>query len=303
MGAVHSEAAYVVFWSFFLLLEAGIVAENHEYYPLGELSVSRKIVALLLLFTLTACAVSPTGRKQLAFMPDAQMISMGVQSFEQMKTETPKVADAAITAYVQCIADAIIRLPEVQAYSNAWEVVVFDEETVNAFALPGSKIGVYKGLLKVAETADQVAAVMGHEVGHVLAQHGNERVSQNLAVGQTLSLLESWMSASNTAYREQAMGLLGLGSQVGILLPFSRTHESEADEIGQTLMAKAGFDPRESVTLWQNMGKGGGKAQPEFLSTHPSHDTRIEQLRSQTTATMPLYNAATKHSCTRPAIK
>ena len=99
------------------------------------------------------------------------------------------------------------------------------------------------------------------------------------------------------------MGLLGLGSQVGILLPFSRTHESEADEIGQTLMAKAGFDPRESVTLWQNMGKGGGKAQPEFLSTHPSHDTRIEQLRSQTAATMPLYNAATKHSCTRPVIK
>ncbi len=265
--------------------------------------MSRKIVSLVLFFSLTACAVSPTGRKQLAFMPDAQMISMGVQSFEQMKTETPKVTDAAINNYVQCIADAIISQPEVQQYSSSWEVVVFDEDSVNAFALPGSKIGVYKGLLKVAETPDQVAAVMGHEVGHVLAEHGNERVSQNLAVGQTLTLLEGWMSANNSAYRQQAMSLLGLGSQVGILLPFSRAHESEADEIGQTLMAKAGFDPRESVTLWQNMGKGGGKAPPEFMSTHPSHDTRIEQLRAGLAEAMPVYNAATKHRCTRPEIK
>lgn len=286
---------------FFLVSEAGIV-EGKEI--LGELEVSRKLIAIVLLFTLAACATSPTGRKQLTFMPESQMVVMGVQSFETMKQEIPKVKDAAINDYVLCVADAITQLPEVLEGSPDWEVVVFDDKAVNAFALPGGKIGVYKGLLIVAETPDQLAAVMGHEVGHVLAHHGNERVSQNFAIGQSLALLENWMSASNTAYREQAMGLLGLGSQVGILLPFSRVHESEADEIGQMLMAKAGFDPRESVTLWQNMGKGGGKAPPEFLSTHPAHDTRIEQLQAGMSTAMQYYNAApNKPVCKKPVIK
>ena len=263
--------------------------------------MSRKLLAILLLFTLAACAVSPTGRKQLAFMPESQMIVMGVQSFESMKQETPSVKDPAITDYVQCVADAITRLPEVQQSSSDWEVVVFDDQTVNAFALPGGKIGVYKGLLSVAETPDQLAAVLGHEVGHVLAHHGNERVSQNFAVGQTLALLENWMTANNTAYRQQAMGLLGIGTQVGILLPFSRAHESEADEIGQMLMAKAGFDPRQSVVLWQNMGKAGGKSPPEFLSTHPAHETRIEDLQAGMATAMQYYNAAaTKPQCNKP---
>ncbi len=280
--------------------EAGIV-EGKEIS--GEFVVSRKLFAIVLLISLTACATSPTGRTQLTFMPESQMVVMGVQSFETMKQEIPKVQDAAIVGYVQCVADAITKLPEVQQGSPDWEVVVFDDKAVNAFALPGGKIGVYKGLLIVAETPDQLAAVMGHEVGHVLAHHGNERVSQNFAIGQSLALLENWMSASNTAYREQAMGLLGLGSQVGILLPFSRTHESEADEIGQMLMAKAGFDPRESVTLWQNMGKGDGKAPPEFMSTHPSHDTRIEQLQAGMGVAMQYYNAtASKATCKKPVI-
>ncbi len=261
------------------------------------------LFAIVLLMTLTACAVSPTGRKQLAFMPESQMVSMGLQSFEQIKQDTPHVKDVAINKYVQCVADAITRLPEVQQSSRDWEVVVFDEETVNAFALPGGRIGVYKGLLLVATTPDQLAAVMGHEVGHVLADHGNERVSQNMAVGQSLALLGNWMSANNTAYREQAMSLLGLGSKFGVLMPFGRLHESEADEIGQTLMAKAGFDPRQSVTLWQNMGKGGGKAPPEFLSTHPSHDTRIGKLESGMGAAMNHYNAVTnKAQCKAPEI-
>jgi len=264
----------------------------------------KKLSLILLSLTLFACAVSPTGRKQLAFMPESQMVSMGLQSFEQMKQETPHVKDVAINNYVQCVADAITRLPEVQKTSRDWEVVVFDEEAVNAFALPGGRIGVYKGLLLVATTPDQLAAVMGHEVGHVLANHGNERVSQNFAVGQTLGLLENWMSANNTAYRQQAMGLLGLGSKFGVLMPFSRLHESEADEIGQVLMAKAGFDPRQSVTLWQNMGKGEGKAPPEFLSTHPSHSTRIDKLQRGMGTAMSHYNAASnKAPCKAPGIK
>lgn len=264
----------------------------------------KKLSLILLSLTMCACAVSPTGRKQLAFMPESQMVSMGLQSFEQMKQGTPHVKDVVINNYVQCVADAITQLPEVQKSSRDWEVVVFDEPTVNAFALPGGRIGVYKGLLLVAETPDQLAAVMGHEVGHVLANHGNERVSQNFAIGQSLSLLENWMSANNTAYRQQAMGLLGLGSKFGVLMPFSRLHESEADEIGQTLMAKAGFDPRQSVTLWQNMGKGGGKAPAEFLSTHPSNTTRIEKLNAGMGKAMNYYSAApNKARCKMPEIK
>ena len=253
--------------------------------------MKRTLVALILLLTLSACATSPTGRKQLIVMPEAQMIVMGVQSFQQIQDETPEVKDPAIVRYVQCVADAITALPEVQRASNDWQVVVFDDPTVNAFALPGGKIGVYKGLLGVAENQNQLAAVIGHEVGHVLAHHGNERVSQNFVVSQSLSLLENWMAANNTKNRELAMTALGLGSQYGILLPFSRLHESEADNIGQTLMAEAGFDPRESITLWQNMSKGG-KTPPEFLSTHPSHKTRIQDLNAHMPEAMQRYNNA-----------
>ncbi len=254
--------------------------------------MSKPLVSILLLFVLTACATSPTGRKQFIFMPESQMIVMGVQSFHKMQADMPTVKEPAIIQYVQCVADALTQLPKVQAQSADWEVVVFDEMAVNAFALPGGKIGVYKGLLSVAENQHQLAAVMGHEVGHVLARHGNERVSQNFAIGQTLSLLENWMTASNTKNREVAMAALGLGSQFGVLLPFSRLHESEADNIGLDLMARAGFDPRQSVYLWQNMGKDGGKAPPEFMSTHPSHKTRIDDLNAEMPRVDLLYSSA-----------
>lgn len=256
------------------------------------MSMSKKLTMGLLLMVLAACAVSPTGRKQFIFMPESQMVVMGVQSFNQMRDETPEVKDPAINSYVQCVAGAITRLPEVQKSSSDWEVVVFDSPTVNAFALPGGKIGVYKGLLKVADTPDQLAAVLGHEVGHVLAHHGNERVSQNFAVGQTLSILDSWMSAKNTANRQVLMSALGLGTQVGVLLPFSRVQESEADRIGLELMAEAGFNPNESVRLWQNMSKDGGQQPPEFLSTHPSHSSRIDQLKKAIPQVLPLYHQA-----------
>ena len=264
--------------------------------------MNKTLACIVLFITLTACATSPTGRKQFVFMPESQMIVMGVQSFHKIQADTPPVKVSAVTDYVQCVADALTQLPQVKKQSADWEVVVFDDMAVNAFALPGGKIGVYKGLLTVAENQHQLAAVMGHEVGHVLARHGNERVSQNFAVGQTLSLLENWMVASNTKYRETAMAALGLGSRFGVLLPFSRLHESEADNIGLELMARAGFDPRQSVSLWQNMGKGGGKTPPEFMSTHPSHKTRIDDLNAEMSNAASLYNSA-KAAGKRPGCK
>jgi predicted Zn-dependent protease len=254
-----------------------------------------------------ACAVSPTGRKQLTLMPDSQMTVMGVQSFNEIQDQTPAVKDPAINTYVQCVAGAITRLPEVRKQSADWQVVVFDDKTVNAFALPGGKIGVYKGLLPVAQTPAQLAAVLGHEVGHVLARHGNERVSQQFAVSESLAVLDAWMAAGNKANRESAMALLGLGTQVGVLLPFSRAQESEADAIGEELMARAGFDPRESITLWRNMSQAGGGQPPEFLSTHPANETRIKGLQSGMGRAVKAYQqaqaAGVRPACQAPALK
>lgn len=248
--------------------------------PAGTLTTIRGAAAVAgAVLLATACAVSPTGRKQLMLVPEGQMAQMGAQAFQEIQRETPRMQDPAVNAYVQCVADALTALPEVRDEHPDWEVEVFDEDTVNAFALPGGKIGVYRGLLTVAETPGQLAAVMGHEVAHVLARHGNERVSQQFAIGETLGLIDAWMASGNASNRNAAMALLGLGAQVGILLPFSRSHESEADAMGKELMARAGFDPRESVTLWENMSQAGGGGTPEFLSTHPSHGTRIRDLQ------------------------
>ncbi len=262
-----------------------------------RLAASRGIVhalttAAALALLVTACAVSPTGRKQLTLMPEQQMVTMGAQAFAEIRQDTPRESNAAIVAYVQCVADALTALPEVSGQQSDWEVAVFADDTVNAFALPGGKIGVYRGLLTAARTPDQLAAVMGHEVAHVLARHGNERVSQQYAVGETLGLIDAWMSSGNSAKRDAAMALLGVGAQVGVLLPFSRAHESEADDMGKKLMARAGFDPRESVRLWENMAKLGDSGTPGFLSTHPSHDTRIRDLQKGMDAAVALYEEA-----------
>jgi predicted Zn-dependent protease len=170
---------------------------------------------------------------------------------------------------------------------TTWEVVVFKDDNPNAFALPGGKMGVYTGMLKVAENQDQLAAVLGHEVGHVLAQHGNERISQQQLTNVALA------AAAGSGYLDAAsMQALGLGAQIGILLPYSRTHESEADVIGLDLMSEAGFDPRESVQLWKNMQKASDGAPPEFLSTHPSSSTRIDNLLGGMADALKIYNDA-----------
>jgi predicted Zn-dependent protease len=239
--------------------------------------------------SLAACAVSPLGRRQLAFFPDAQLADMGVAAFNQLKAKTPVSTTAKTNAYVKCVADSITStLAPGESPVRYWEVVVFDSPDANAFALPGGKIGVYTGLLKVAKTQDQLAAVIGHEVAHVLARHSNERVSTAYTAEAAMTVV----SASGVASRE-LMALLGVGAQVGVLLPFSRTQESEADLLGLDLMARSGFDPRQSITLWQNMNAARTSgAPPEFLSTHPSDATRIGKLNARMPRATSLYEAA-----------
>jgi len=181
---------------------------------------------------------------------------------------------------VRCVAGAITREVKTPGAPSSWEVVVFQDDSANAFALPGGKIGVYTGLLDVAENQDQLATVIGHEVAHVLANHSNERVSTSFVTQSGLQLAQIAVGAESPM-KQQLFGLLGLGAQVGVILPFSRAQEAEADLMGLDLMSEAGFDPRESVKLWQNMQSQGGDAPPEFLSTHPSSERRITELNAR----------------------
>lgn len=236
-----------------------------------------------------ACATSPLGRSQLILLPAAQMDQMGVTAYQQMKSEQPLNQDGVTNNYVLCVANAL--LASMDNNPGNWEVNVFTDDSANAFALPGGKIGVNSGLLKVARSQDQLAAVIGHEIGHVMAQHSNERMSIQYATQTGMQMLQA-LSGEASAEKQQLFALLGLGSEVGIALPFSRKHEAEADLIGLQLMARAGFDPRQSVTLWQNMAAANGAGGLEFLSTHPANDTRINGLQANMSEALALYEQA-----------
>lgn len=237
---------------------------------------------------LVACATSPLGHQQLQLFPEEQMAEMGAAAFQDLKQKTPESESSEVNEYVTCVADSIT---SVVSPGRAWEVRIFDDEAVNAFALPGGKIGVYTGLLEVAETQNQLAAVIGHEIAHVLAEHGNARMSAAMATQLGLTAAQIF-AASSGVEQQQIFGLLGLGAQVGILLPYGRSQETESDLLGLDLMARSGFDPRESVDLWRNMAAAGGEQPPEFLSTHPAHDTRIENLTERMPRALKLYQQA-----------
>ncbi len=235
-------------------------------------------VAAALAVVLAACAVSPTGRKQLLLFPDGEVAQMGVAAFDQQKQATAASKDTKTNAYVQCVSNHLLKA--MGQDPAGWEVVVFASEQVNAFALPGGKIGVYTGLLPVASNQHMLAAVVGHEIGHVIAKHSNERLSTQFATQQGMAVVQA-LGGEMTETKKMLYGALGLGAQYGVILPYGRKQESEADVIGLDLMAKAGFDPAQAVTLWERMSQANGKQPPEFLSTHPSNETRIRELQAR----------------------
>lgn len=243
--------------------------------------------ALLTTCLLSACITSPTGRSQFIFMPDAQIDQMGSRAFDTLKKQKPASNNGRYNQVANCIAGAITR-----EIGGNWEVVVFKDKSPNAFALPGNKIGIYAGMIALVDNQDQLAAVIGHEVGHVLAKHSNERASQEMAVNQGLAIVQA-VGSPQSALGQTAFGLLGVGAEYGILMPFSRVQESEADMIGVDLMAKAGFDPRQSIALWQKMEQASQGRQPiEFMSTHPAHATRIQSLEQHMPQAMGLFQQA-----------
>ncbi len=250
-----------------------------------------RILLACVLLVLTSCATSPTGRHQLMLVSHDQMTQLGLDSFNQMRAEGKFAHAPRKKAYATCVVDALIKVLPAPWSKEDWQIAIIDDDTANAFALPGARIGINLGMFDVADNQDLLAVVLGHELSHVIARHGAERVSDNLAVQGGVALAGAY-GASQGANPELLMAALGIGSKVGILLPFSRVQETEADVLGQRYMADAGFDPHAAVTLWQRMDNQGGSSPPAFLSTHPAPDDRAKRLASQAEALMPNYRAA-----------
>jgi len=251
----------------------------------------RPMLLLTASLLLAACATSPLGRSQLKLFSDDDMAQMGVAAFAQTAKQTPVESGGQANAFVDCVARNVTQaVAQSAGYQADWEVKVFRSSEVNAFALPGGKIGVYTGIFKVVRNQDQLAAVLAHEVSHVVAGHGNERVSQQYATQSVVGIVGA-IAGDETGGGGLAQAALGLGAQYGILLPFSRAQESEADLLGLDFMSRAGFDPRQAVSLWQNMSQLGGKP-PEILSDHPSDETRVQQIQARLPQDVPLFEQA-----------
>ena len=261
------------------------------------------MVMSVALATLAGCETNPyTGRSQLLMTSVSQEMQMGAQAYDQVKSD-PKMRPSQDPREVEPVKRVAARIVEAAKRSKyaemanqfQWEVTVIkDDKTPNAFALPGGKMAVYTGIFPMAKTEAGLAAVLGHEVVHALARHGAERMSQGQLTNAGLRIVGAAAGAAGGGgmLGQAAMAALGVGAQVGVLLPFSRKHESEADYIGILLAADAGYDPREAVALWERMGQtSGGGAPSEFMSTHPSHGTRIDQLKRWMPEAMAIYQS------------
>lgn len=240
----------------------------------------------ILVFLLQGCATSPLGRSQLLMENEDSLAASALQEYKKMQHDVPISKNKALTNYVNCVVKSLTQ----EVVGDNWEVTLFESDEVNAFALPGGKIGVYTGILSVANNQDRLAAVVGHEISHVLAHHANERISA--ATLANVGMVALTIAGSNNQNVQLGAAALGLGLQYGVIMPYSRTHETEADLLGLDIMAKAGFDPREAVKLWQDMKARNKKEIPEWMSTHPSDDTRIAQLREREYDALELMKAA-----------
>ena len=258
--------------------------------------MKRLMLSLAIATLVAGCATttSPTGRTQyVGAVSEAQLNELGARSFAELKAEKPQTRDTRQTTYVRCIVNSLVAVLPAQARTTGWESAVFADDSANAFALPGGKVGVYTGLFNVARNQDQLAAVIAHEMGHVLAKHHDERITRQAGAQGVLQLLGSLLgSRYGQGAASAAVQGGGILAQTGFLLPGSRAQESEADVVGQQLMANAGFDPREAVNLWQNMIAAGGGRAPEWLSTHPDPNARIAEMRTRATGLLPAYERA-----------
>jgi len=218
------------------------------------------------------CATNEvTGREQFIIVDESQLQQASLQAWAQMRQQVPQWRNAAAQRRLEQVGGRIVQAAG--RGNQNWEFVLFDSPQKNAFVLPGGQVGFYRGLYEISERDDYMATVLGHEVGHVTGRHAAERYSREVATQTALQVAGTQINS------QLAMAALGLGAQVGVSLPFSREQEAEADIIGLQYMQRAGYDPRQSIPFWQRMQEGGGSRPPEFLSTHPDPDNRIERLR------------------------
>jgi len=240
------------------------------------------IVALFLILGVVGCGVAMMSDERLARQSNAQ--------FSQMKKKDPVSKNQGYQRMVEKIGKRITSVAKVDVPGTEWEFVVFDKSEPNAFAMPGGKVGVNVGLIELANgDEDEIAAVIGHEVAHVAKRHSNKRMSQGVGVAIGGIILDTAMRNKSTGDRALARGAYGVGATVGAVLPFSRTQEREADDLGLIYSAKAGYDPRASIRFWQKMKSRTRKRLPQFLSTHPDPGKRIEYLQSKMPFAMSLY--------------
>ena len=274
---------------------------------------ARLILALPLLAALATAGgcntVSGTKRSQLNVLSESDERELGEEAYQEALSEkgVKKVTSGPDYDRVQRVADRIedaserLHAKAVRGFEWQW-TVVNDDNMVNAWALPGGKSAVYTGMLRMAKSDDELAVVMGHEASHAIARHAGERISSNMVIQGALQGTSMALGDMSPAAQQATMAALGLGSNVGVLLPWSRMQESEADELGLLIAADAGYDPRTSIDLWTRMASQSG-APPEFLSTHPSENTRIARLQKMMPKAMKLYQAALERSGAAPAAK
>lgn len=255
--------------------------------PLRQRGATYLFLALLL--ALSGCVKAPyTERAQFIIISEAEEAELGVTTFGEIKKKSTLVAPSPDLDIIKRVGGRIADAAYKPEYR--WEFILIKDKAVNAFALPGGKVAFYTGILPVTKDEAGVAVVMGHEVAHALARHGAERLSQRevMAIGQTALMVA--IAGKSPAAQDALLSAYGVGAQVGVMLPFSRTQESEADKIGLILMAKAGYDPRAAVLFWKRMDElFGGKALPELLSTHPNDRRRIKEIEDFLPVAMDIY--------------
>lgn len=264
----------------------------------------RSLLVVPVLCVVYSCQPVPlTGRKQLSLIPASQLTQLGADSYQQFLAQKEVIEGTQESRMVKRVGRAIARAVETYLTRNKmgervqefdWEFNLIADTTVNAFAMPGGKVAVFSGIMEVARDEDGLAVIMGHEIAHVIARHGNERMSQALLFQLGAVALSVALANEPQRTRRLFLAAYGLGGQVGVLLPYSRLHESEADRLGLIFMAMAGYNPRAAVAFWQRMEEATppGAAPPEFLSTHPSHDTRIENIRDHLPQALEYYRQA-----------
>jgi predicted Zn-dependent protease len=257
---------------------------------------------LLVLIAILAqgCAEVPiTHRQGLHLVPESELLTLSFQQYDQVLKKSKLSTDQAKTRMVRTVGEKIARSAEAFLRDSGqedtiknyhWEFnLIEDDKTVNAWCMPGGKVAVYSGILPYTQGETGLALVLGHEIAHALAEHGNERMSQALLADMGGMALSAALSQKPGETHDLFMAVFGAGVTVGALLPYSRLHESEADRIGLVLMARAGYDPRESVPFWERMSKERKAGTPEFLSTHPAPESRIENLKNYIPEALPYY--------------